>query len=241
MTTTGSRSDPRRERRRLAALNYFEREAFERGVTLVGGIDEVGRGPLAGPVIAACVVSAGPLMLDGLDDSKVVPRERREQLAEGIRASCVAWAIGSASAQEIDRLNIFRATLLAMERAIAALPSPPEYLLVDALRIPSFAGEQRALVRGDSRSSTIAAASIVAKVHRDRLLTELHERYPAYGFHEHKGYGTRRHIEALREHGPSPEHRRRFVENLLRAAPLFDDPPPEMGDPGPANLEPADR
>lgn len=215
-----ARATAARERRRLEALNYHERELFAQGVRFVGGIDEVGRGPLAGPVVAACVVSAEPLLIKGLDDSKVVPADRRELLAEEIRNRCVAWAVGAASAEEIDRLNIFRATLLAMERAIAALPIHPEYLLVDALRIPSFTGEQRALVRGDSRSSTIAAASILAKVHRDRLLVELHERYPHYGFAQHKGYGTPRHVEALRAHGPICEHRRRFVEAVLRNIPL---------------------
>lgn len=215
------RVDPRRERRRLTALNYHESAAFARGIRLVGGVDEVGRGPLAGPVIAACVVSAEPLLLEGLDDSKVVPRERREHLAEEIRARCSAWAIGSASIEEIDRLNIYRATLLAMERALAALPNLPELLLVDAMHLEGFSGEQEALVHGDARSSTIAAASIVAKVHRDRLLVELHERFPVYGFDEHKGYATRRHLEALRIHGPSPVHRRSFLGNF-HALSLFD-------------------
>lgn len=214
-------SDPRRERRRLKALNYFETQAFARGVRLVGGIDEVGRGPLAGPVVAACVVTTGPLMLDGLDDSKVVRPQRRERLAEEIRAACAAWAIGSACVEEIDHLDIYRATLLAMERAVAALQIQPEYLLVDALRLASFNGEQQALVRGDSRCATIAAASILAKVYRDRLLVDLHARYPAYGFGEHKGYGTERHVAALRAYGPTPEHRRRFVETVLRGAPLL--------------------
>ncbi|TAM73582.1 ribonuclease HII [bacterium] len=218
---SGRRADPRREHRRLTALNYHESAAFTRGIRLVGGVDEVGRGPLAGPVIAACVVNAEPLLLDGLDDSKVVPRERRERLAKEIRARCSAWAIGSASIEEIDRLNIYRATLLAMERALAALPALPELLLVDAMHLDCFAGEQEALVHGDARSSTIAAASIIAKVHRDGLLVELHERYPVYGFDEHKGYATQRHLEALRIHGPSPVHRRSFLGNL-HALSLFD-------------------
>jgi len=222
-------ADPGRERRRLAALNYFERQAFERGLRLVGGVDEVGRGPLAGPVVAACVVSERPLLLEGLDDSKVVPPQRRERLAVTIREMCTAWSIGSASAAEIDQLNIYRATVLAMERALAGLAISPDCLLVDAMRIPAFGGEQQALIHGDARSSTIAAASIIAKVHRDGLLVELHERFPAYGFDEHKGYGTQRHIEALREHGPTPEHRRSFVEHLLRAVPLFPDAAPDPG------------
>ena len=213
--------DPRREHRRLKALNYHESAAFARGIRLVGGVDEVGRGPLAGPVIAACVVSAAPLLLEGLDDSKVVPPERRERLAGEIRACCSAWAIGSASIEEIDRLNIYRATLLAMERAMTALPALPELLLVDAMHLDGFSGEQEALVHGDARSATIAAASIIAKVHRDQLLVELHERFPLYGFDEHKGYATRRHLEALRLHGPCAVHRRSFLGNLHTIS-LFD-------------------
>ncbi|TAM56178.1 ribonuclease HII [bacterium] len=220
-TVSARRADPRRERRRLAALNYHESAAFARGIQLVGGVDEVGRGPLAGPVVAACVVSAKPLLLEGLDDSKVVPRERREHLALQIRERCNGWAIGSASIEEIDRLNIYRATLLAMERALEALAALPDLLLVDAMHVAGFAGEQQALIHGDARSATIAAASIIAKVHRDGLLTELHQRYPAYGFDEHKGYATRRHLEALRAHGPCPIHRRSFLGNL-HAVSLFD-------------------
>jgi ribonuclease HII len=199
-----------RERRRLVRLHAYEREAHARGYRLVGGVDEVGRGPLAGPVVAACVVLEGPLMLAGLDDSKRVAPERRIELAATIRERAVAWAIGEASVDEIERLNIYWASVLAMERAIAALAHAPHYLLTDAVRIKSFAGEQLPVIKGDAKCASVAAASIVAKVHRDALLTELDRVHPQYGFAEHKGYATPRHLAALEEFGPCPHHRRTF-------------------------------
>lgn len=199
-----------RERRRLVRLHRFERAAHGRGFTLVGGIDEVGRGPLAGPVVAACVVADGPLMLRGLDDSKRVIPERRIELAVEIRAQAVAWAIGAASVAEIERLNIYWASVLAMERALANLVIPPDYLLTDAVRIKSYAGEQLPVIKGDAKCATVAAASIIAKVHRDALLVALDLLHPQYGFAEHKGYATPRHIAALGTHGPCEHHRRGF-------------------------------
>ncbi len=199
-----------RERRRLVRLHRYERAAHERGFALVGGMDEVGRGPLAGPVVAACVVADGPLMLAGLDDSKRVLPERRVLLAVEIRNRAVAWGLGAASVAEIERLNIYWATVLAMERALAALPAQPHYLLTDAVRIRSFTGEQLPVVKGDAKCATVAAASILAKVHRDGLLVELDRVHPQYGFAEHKGYATARHIAALRAHGPCEHHRRGF-------------------------------
>jgi ribonuclease HII len=199
-----------RERRRLLRLHRYEDEARGRGLRFIGGIDEVGRGPLAGPVVAACVVTGGPLMLRGLDDSKKVTPERRSELAIEIREHAVAWAIGEASVEEIERLNIYWASVLAMERALAALAELPQYLLTDAVRIKSFAGEQLPVIKGDAKCATVAAASIVAKVHRDALLVELDREHPQYGFAEHKGYATPQHIAALREHGPCVHHRRSF-------------------------------
>jgi ribonuclease HII len=196
-----------RERRRLHRLHRFEYAARERGFTLIGGIDEVGRGPLAGPVVAACVVVAKPLLIRGLNDSKQVRPELRVEIAELIKLQAVAWAIGAASVAEIDRLNIYWASVLAMERAIATLASIPDYLITDAVRIRSFSGPQEPLIRGDARCAAVAAASIVAKVHRDALLLELDREDPRYGFGLHKGYSTPRHIAALKEHGPSIHHR----------------------------------
>jgi ribonuclease HII len=200
-----------RERRRLVRLHAFERDAHARGFRFVGGVDEVGRGPLAGPVVAACVVLDGPLMLHGLDDSKRVPHERRVELAAIVRDRAIAWAIGEASVEEIERINIYRASILAMERAIERLAQQPHFLLTDAVRIESFAGEQLPVIKGDAKCASVAAASIVAKVHRDGLLTDLDVHYPQYGFAEHKGYATPRHLEALREFGPCVHHRRTFA------------------------------
>jgi ribonuclease HII len=205
-----SRNAYERERRRLHRIHAFENAARSRGFVQIGGVDEVGRGPLAGPVVAACVVACEPLMLRGLNDSKQVRPELREELSEQIRARATAWAIGLATVEEIDRLNIYWASVLAMERAIAQLSVAPEYLITDAVRIKSFERPQEPLIRGDARSAIVAAASIVAKVHRDRLLVELGAIDPRYGFAEHKGYATPAHIAALKLHGPSPAHRSGF-------------------------------
>ena len=196
-----------RERRRLHRIHRFENGARDRGFIFVGGIDEVGRGPLAGPVVAACVIASEPLMIKGLNDSKQVPPELRVEIDGQIKSRCTAWSIGMAGVAEIDKLNIYWASVLAMERALAALPSLPEYLITDAVRIKSFAGPQEPLIKGDARSAIVAAASIVAKVHRDALMVALHEQEPRYGFAEHKGYATPVHIKALKEHGPSVHHR----------------------------------
>ncbi len=207
-----------RERRRLDRLHAFEERARAAGHRLVGGIDEVGRGPLAGPVVAACVVTDGPLRLRGLNDSKQVAPELREELAAEIKLRCVAWAVGEASVGEIDRLNIYWASVLAMERALAALAVAPEYLLTDAVRIKSWSAPQEPVIKGDAKCATVAAASIVAKVYRDALLVALDAQYPHYGFAGHKGYATPQHIAALESHGPCVEHRRGFWR--VRAAML---------------------
>jgi len=199
-----------RERRRLHRLHRYEQRAYGRGFTYVGGIDEVGRGPLAGPVVAACVVTDGPLMLRGLNDSKQVRPEIRLELAATIKAQCTAWAVGVASVEEINRINIYWASILAMERAIAALGVQPHYLLTDAVRIRSYCGPQEPVIKGDAKCATVAAASIVAKVHRDQLLVQLDSIEPRYGFAEHKGYATPTHIAALKEHGPCVHHRTAF-------------------------------
>ena len=198
-----------RERRRLHRLHRYENDARARGFVYVGGVDEVGRGPLAGPVVAACVVTNSPLMLRGLNDSKVVRPELRAALAVEIKARC-AWAVGVASVEEINRINIYWASILAMERALAQLERHPDFLLTDAVRIKSFPGPQEPVIKGDAKCATVAAASIVAKVHRDQLLVELHAIEPRYGFAEHKGYATPAHIAALKTHGPCAHHRTAF-------------------------------
>lgn len=206
------RSAYERERRRLHRLHRYEHAVRERGFQLVGGIDEVGRGPLAGPVVAACVVARGPLMIHGLNDSKKVRPEMRDSIAHQVRELAAGWAIGIATVAEIDRLNIYWASVLAMERAIAALPcESPEYLFTDAVRIKSYPGPQEPLIKGDAICAVISAASIVAKVYRDALMQELDREDPRYGFATHKGYATPQHIEALRIYGPCVHHRIGFT------------------------------
>ena len=178
---------------------------------LIAGVDEVGRGPLAGPVVAAAVILDPARPIAGLADSKTLSPLRREQLATEIRAKTLAWALGRAEVAEIDRLNILQASLLAMQRAIAALSIVPDQALVDGNRCPPLACPCRAIVKGDATVPAISAASILAKVARDAEMGELHERYPRYGFAQHKGYPTAAHRDALRRFGPCPEHRRSFA------------------------------
>jgi ribonuclease HII len=211
-----------RERRRLHRLHRFEEAARAKGFRLVGGIDEVGRGPLAGPVVAACVVATRPLFIRGLNDSKQVRPELRIEIAQIVKLRAVAWAIGSACVAEIDRLNIYWASVLAMERAIASLTAAPEYLITDAVRIRSFMGPQEPLIHGDARCALVAAASIIAKVHRDALMVELDKEDARYGYAFHKGYSTPHHLEALRVHGPSIHHRANWAR--VRDAQLALDP-----------------
>ena len=178
---------------------------------LVCGVDEAGRGPLAGDVYAACVILDHERPIAGLADSKQLSAQQRERLADLIRRDALAWAIASASVEEVDRLNILWATMLAMKRAVETLTLKPNEVLVDGNRCPELDYPVRAIVRGDALESSISAASILAKGARDNHMRELHERYPCYGFDRHKGYGTRAHIQALQEHGVSPVHRRSFA------------------------------
>ncbi|MGN0837309.1 MAG: ribonuclease HII [Akkermansia sp.] len=201
-----------------------ERAARAAGYASVCGIDEAGRGPLAGPVVAAAVVLPPGLALPGLNDSKKLTARRREALYTQLREDArVLIGVGMAEAAEIDRLNILRATHEAMARAVAALPAMPDFCLIDGLPVPHFPLPHRALVKGDARCLSIAAASIVAKVTRDRLMLALAQQYPGYGFEKHAGYGTAAHLAALRRLGPCPEHRRSFapVAQLLLPG-LFD-------------------
>lgn len=188
-----------------------ERALRARGFVLVAGIDEAGRGPLAGPVVAAAVILPDDFVLEGLTDSKKVGAKTRETFyAILTTATEVRWSSAEATVEEIDRLNILRATHLAMARATDALPQKPDHALVDGLPVRGLPVDHTALVGGDSLSLSIAAASIIAKVTRDRLMTLLHEEYPQFGFDRHKGYGVKQHLEALRKHGPCPAHRRTF-------------------------------
>ena len=196
----------------MTAADLFEGTAGH----LVAGVDEVGRGPLAGDVVAAAVILAESPP-EGVTDSKMLTSERREALAERIRDEAVSWALGRATVAEIDELNILQASLLAMRRAVEALPIQPSLVLVDGNRLPKWPYEARAIVKGDLTEPSIGAASILAKVQRDAEMLALHEHYPAYGFDRHKGYPTKAHLAALETAGISPVHRRSFgpVRRLL--------------------------
>lgn len=178
---------------------------------LHAGVDEAGRGPLAGPVVAAAVILDELQPIKGLADSKALTAARRQALYEQIMARCLCCAVGQASVEEIDRLNILQATLLAMQRAVQGLRLKPVKVLVDGNRLPRLPMLAEAVVGGDARIPAISAASIVAKVTRDQWCVDFHQRYPQYGFDAHKGYGTPEHLEALRVHGACPEHRRSFA------------------------------
>jgi ribonuclease HII len=178
---------------------------------LVAGVDEAGRGPLAGPVVAAAVILDELQPIRGLADSKKLGPKTRERLFDEIRARALCCCIAEASVEEIDRLNILQATLLAMRRAVEGLRLKPHRVLVDGNRLPVLAVPAEAIVQGDTKVAAISAASILAKVHRDRLCALLHERHPQYGFDAHKGYATELHLAALRNHGACPEHRRSFA------------------------------
>jgi ribonuclease HII len=178
---------------------------------LIAGVDEAGRGPLAGPVVAAAVVLDPHSPIEGLRDSKQLSAARRERLAVLIRERAVAWSVGRAEADDIDRINILQATLLAMARAVEGLSTPPRHVLVDGLHCPRLSCSVEAVVGGDRVIASISAASILAKVTRDAEMVQLDRRYPQYGFKRHKGYPTVEHREALRRHGPCPFHRRSFA------------------------------
>jgi ribonuclease HII len=180
-------------------------------VGLVAGVDEAGRGPLAGPVVAAAVILDDLQSIAGLNDSKKLTAKRRERLFDEIRARALCFSIAEASVQEIDALNILQATMLAMKRAVEGLRLKPVKVLVDGNRLPVLDVRAEAIVQGDALVPAISAASILAKVHRDRLCDELHELYPAYGFDQHKGYGTAQHLQALQVHGPAACHRMTFA------------------------------
>lgn len=195
---------------RLQGLLEYERGLWSRGVRTIAGVDEVGRGPLAGPVVAAAVILPPEREIDGARDSKELDRETREELHDRIFREAVAVGLGAASVREIDRLNILVATGIAMGRALAGLDPRPGHVVVDGLPVRHLGWEHDAVVGGDRRVHCIACASIVAKVCRDRLMRRLAERYPAYGWSTNVGYATPAHREALRLHGPSPHHRLTF-------------------------------
>lgn len=201
-----------RKKRKPATLLQATQASLEWDVTgLIAGVDEAGRGPLAGPVVAAAVILDDLNPIYGLADSKKLSALRREKLYDEIRAKALCCSVAQASVEEIDQLNILQATMLAMQRAVAGLRLKPVKVLVDGNRLPKLDVLAEAIVQGDAKVQAISAASILAKVHRDRLCVQWHEVYPQYGFAGHKGYGTAEHMAALREHGPSPLHRSSFA------------------------------
>jgi len=192
----------------------FEQAAKAKGFSLVCGVDEAGRGPLAGPVCAAAVILPEGCEIVGLNDSKKLSEKKRESLFVEIKEKALAWSVAFADEKEIDSLNILQATYLAMRRAIEGLSEKADYALIDGNRMPPLSVKGETVVKGDSRSMSIAAASVLAKVSRDHVMTELDKQYPQYRFSQHKGYGTALHYEMINEHGVSPIHRLSFLKNL---------------------------
>ena len=202
------------EYNRVMDLWKFEKEVFQKGYQLVAGIDEVGRGPLAGPVVAAAVILPKELFIEGINDSKKVSKGKRDSIYNIIQKEAVGIGIGIVDNDTIDRINILNATKLAMSIALKKIDVPPQYLLIDALELSDINIKQNAIIGGDGKSISIAAASIIAKVTRDRMMEEYHNLYPNYDFHVHKGYGTVNHYEAIKKYGATPIHRRTFLKNL---------------------------
>lgn len=196
----------------------FDNQFFNYGYKIIAGIDEAGRGPLAGPVVASAVILPRDLKIEGIKDSKVIPQKEREYLYQEIFNKAVSVGIGLSSEEEIDCINILQASILAMTRAVSSLTVNPDILLIDAIRLKGINIRQEPIIKGDSKSASIGAASIIAKVTRDRIMIDYHEKYPEYGFNNHKGYATKAHIDAIRKFGLSPIHRKSFK---IKAPVLF--------------------
>ncbi len=200
-----------------AVINWleFENEARSRGYSAICGVDEAGRGPLAGPVCAAAVILPEGRIVEGVNDSKKLSEKKREALFDVIKSEAIACSIAFATVEEIEELNILNATMLAMKRAVEGLSVKADYAMIDGNRLPPLSIDSEYIIKGDARSASIACASILAKVSRDRLLLRYAEEYPRYGFDKHKGYGTKAHIEAIREYGACPYHRPSFLKKIL--------------------------
>ncbi|NQT26339.1 ribonuclease HII [candidate division KSB1 bacterium] len=198
------------EARRIQRMQRFEHRLWRSGIQYIAGVDEAGRGPLAGPVVAAAVIFAKDSFIPYINDSKKLTAIRRERLFDQIQDEAVCISVGLVTSKEIDQINILRATHRAMKKAVESLDYPPEFVLIDGTLAPQFSRPSRAIVGGDRKSYSIAAASIIAKVTRDRMMADYNATYPRYDFAKNKGYGTRKHVEALREYGPCPIHRTSF-------------------------------
>ena len=203
-----------KEKRMLQEMQVYERDLRQQGVELIAGIDEVGRGPLAGPVVAAAVILPADFDVPGVNDSKKLSEKRREELFVKIKESAVAWAIGMADSRTIDEINILQATKRAMAEAVSCLSVKPEHLLIDAVKLEDVSIPQTSIIKGDEKSVSVAAASILAKVTRDHMMVEYAKAFPGYGFEKNKGYGTKAHYEGIEAHGVCPIHRRTFLKKL---------------------------
>ena len=205
-----------KELERLTNLKQIEKEIYETGIDAICGIDEAGRGPLAGPVVVAAVIMPKDSMIEGVNDSKKVSEKKREALYDQILEEAIAYGVGIIDQKEIDELNILNATKKGLTTAIKELKVKPQRILVDALNgIDTLGIPYTSIIKGDAKSYSIAAASIIAKVTRDRIMREWDQVYPMYGFEKHKGYGTKMHIDAIKEHGLCPLHRLSFVKNII--------------------------
>ena len=196
-------------------LWLYEKDLLSEGYTIICGVDEAGRGPLAGPVFAAAVILPPDLTIDGIDDSKKLSEKKRVVLFEEIKKSAIAYNIAFSTEKEIDEINILNATLLAMKRAVAGLSLQPDIALIDGNKSPNLSMTTQTIIKGDSLSASIAAASILAKVARDNLMKSLSKKYPQYAFEKHKGYGTKLHIESIKKYGPCEIHRKSFLKNFI--------------------------
>ena len=201
---------------RIIKMREFEESVYNRGIAVFAGVDEAGRGPLAGDVYAAAVILKRGELIEGLNDSKKLSPKKRDALFDVIKEKALSWSVGTASVAEIEETDILSANFLAMRRVVSGLSITPELIIVDGnLKIRGLEDRCEALVKGDSISESIAAASILAKVSRDRYMVKMAEEYPEYEFEKHKGYGTARHIELIKKYGPSPIHRLSFLKNIL--------------------------
>lgn len=194
----------------------YEIEAQNKGFKYICGVDEAGRGPLAGPVCAAAVILKDNQIIEGVNDSKKLSEKKREQLFEVIKSDCLSYSIAFSTVEEIENMNILNATMLAMKRAVEGLTIPADYAIIDGNRLPHLEIPCEFVVKGDAKSASIAAASILAKVSRDRLCYGYAQKYPQYGFDKHKGYGTKAHIEAINQYGPCDIHRMSFLTKILK-------------------------
>ena len=205
-----------KEEQRLNELKEIDKSYFKEGYNYICGIDEAGRGPLAGPVVVAAVIMPKDSMIEGVNDSKKVSEKKREKLYELIIEEAISYSVGIVDQNEIDRINILNATKAGLTEAVRTLKVKPELILVDALtNIDTCGVPYKSIIKGDAKSYSIAAASIIAKVTRDRMMKEYDEIYPEYGFAGHKGYGTAKHIQAIKTYGPCPLHRKTFIKNFI--------------------------